>query len=52
MRLRTSNSAFSSLAEVGVLATVGAGGTGDADAVLVTSVVTRATQVAEVVGRG
>jgi hypothetical protein len=52
VRLRTSISAFSWLAEVGVLATVGAARGDEGDSVLVTSVVTLAVQVAEVVGRG
>ena len=38
VRLRTSNSVFRWLAEVGVLATVGSAGTGEADTVLVTDV--------------
>jgi hypothetical protein len=52
VRLRTSNSVFSSLAEVGVSATVGAVGAGEGDTVVVMSVVTLGVQVADVVGRG
>ena len=50
-RVRTSSSAVRSLAEAAVLATVAAGGTDEAGTVLVTSAVTDAAQVAEVVGR-
>ena len=51
-RVRTSSSAVRSLAEAAVLATVAAGGTDEAGAALVTSAVTDAAQVADVVGRG
>jgi hypothetical protein len=50
-RVRTSSSAVRSLAEVVVPATVAGGGTDEAGGVLVTSAVTDAAQVAEVVGR-